>query len=93
MAQSRGWTGIRILWAVAVDILRLISSAARSRPQLAAENLFLRKQLAFYVEREVKPRRDGLAGLVEGDAPLTAALLGNIGSLEVTAGLDERQTR
>jgi hypothetical protein len=25
--------------------------------QLAAENLFLRKQLAFYVERQVKPRR------------------------------------
>jgi hypothetical protein len=24
---------------------------------LAAENLFLRKQLAFYVERQVKPRR------------------------------------
>jgi hypothetical protein len=34
-----------------------ISSAARSHSQLAAENLFLRKQLAFYVERQVKPRR------------------------------------
>ena len=29
----------------------------RSRAQLAAENLFLRKQLALYVERRVKPRR------------------------------------
>ena len=29
----------------------------RSRAQLAAENLFLRKQLAMYVERRVKPRR------------------------------------
>jgi hypothetical protein len=29
----------------------------RSRAQLAAENLFLRKQLAFYLERKVKPRR------------------------------------
>jgi putative transposase len=28
-----------------------------SRAQLAAENLFLRKQLAMYVERRVKPRR------------------------------------
>jgi len=27
-----------------------------SRTQLAAENLFLRKQLACYVEREVRPR-------------------------------------
>jgi hypothetical protein len=59
MALSRGWTktSIRILWAVAGDILRLISSAARSHSQLAAENLFLRKQLAFYVERQLKPRR------------------------------------
>jgi transposase InsO family protein len=32
-------------------------SAARSHSQLAAENLFLRKQLAFYVERQVKSRR------------------------------------
>jgi transposase InsO family protein len=29
----------------------------RSRAQLAAENLFLRKQLALYQERKVKPRR------------------------------------
>ena len=56
MAQTRSWTGIRILLAVAVDLLRLISSAARSHSQLAAENLFLRKQLAFYIERQVKAR-------------------------------------
>ena len=29
----------------------------RSHAQLAAENLFLRKQLALYLERQVKPRR------------------------------------
>jgi len=29
----------------------------RSRAQLAAENLFLRKQLACYIERRVRPRR------------------------------------
>src|SRR5690349_20781860 len=29
----------------------------RPRAQLAAENLFLRKQLALYVERQVRPRR------------------------------------
>ena len=28
----------------------------QSRAQLAAENLFLRKQLACYVERQVQPR-------------------------------------
>jgi hypothetical protein len=35
----------------------LAFSAMRSRAQLAAENLFLRKQLALYQERKVKPRR------------------------------------
>jgi hypothetical protein len=34
-----------------------VSEAARSHAQLAAENLFLRKQLALYLERQVKPRR------------------------------------
>jgi hypothetical protein len=29
----------------------------RSRAELAAENLFLRKQLACYIERQVRPRR------------------------------------
>jgi hypothetical protein len=31
--------------------------ACSTRASLAAENLFLRKQLAFYVERKAKPRR------------------------------------
>jgi hypothetical protein len=39
------------------DLVALIASAMRSRAQLAAENLFLRKQLALYLERQVKPRR------------------------------------
>jgi hypothetical protein len=39
------------------DALRLVSLGLRSRSQLAAENLFLRKQLALYRERQVKPRR------------------------------------
>jgi putative transposase len=42
---------------VARDLGSLMASAMRSRAQLAAENLFLRKQLAMYVERRVKPRR------------------------------------
>jgi hypothetical protein len=56
MAQSRGWTAVPILFGVAIDLLRLVSLAARSHAQLAAEHLFLRKQLAFYVEWQVKPR-------------------------------------
>jgi hypothetical protein len=38
-------------------LVSLASSAMRSRAQLAAENLFLRKQLALSQERKVKPRR------------------------------------
>jgi hypothetical protein len=35
----------------------LVAGAARSHAQLSAENLFLTKQLALYVERQVKPHR------------------------------------
>ena len=40
-----------------VDVVRFALVGIRSRSQLAAENLFLRKQLALYRERRVKPRR------------------------------------
>jgi len=39
------------------DGMHFMSLFARSRTALAAENLFLRKQLAFYQERKVAPRR------------------------------------
>jgi hypothetical protein len=39
------------------DVVTLAGLAVTSRSQLAAENLFLRKQLALYQERRVKPRR------------------------------------
>ena len=42
---------------LSVDLLRFLKVAVRSRNSLVAENLFLRKQLAFCQEREVKPRR------------------------------------
>src|SRR5439155_26575293 len=42
---------------IACDLLRLVSAAGRSHAQLAAENLFLKKQLALYVERQVRLRR------------------------------------
>ena len=46
-------TTVRLL----ADALAFVSLGLRSRPRLAAENLFLRKQLALYRERQVKPRR------------------------------------
>ena len=42
---------------VLLDFGRLLAIALRSRRALAAENLFLRKQLALFQERKVKPRR------------------------------------
>jgi hypothetical protein len=39
------------------DLLRFVSGTVRSQSSLVAENLFLRKQLAFYQERKVRPRR------------------------------------
>jgi hypothetical protein len=48
-----GLSWLRILG----DLVRFLCLGLRSRTSLAAENLFLRKQLAFYQERKVKPRR------------------------------------
>jgi putative transposase len=39
------------------DGMRFLGLCLRPSPTLAAENLFLRKQLAMYQERRVKPRR------------------------------------
>ena len=39
------------------DLVQFVALASSLQTSLAAENLFLRKQLAFYVERRVKPRR------------------------------------
>jgi putative transposase len=39
------------------DLASLIRLSFGSQTALVAENLFLRKQLAFYQEREVRPRR------------------------------------
>jgi putative transposase len=46
-------TAVRLL----LDVVRFVSLGFRSRSQLVAENLFLRKQLTLYRERQVKPRR------------------------------------
>src|SRR5580700_4454986 len=48
---------VRTLSLVVVDLVRLASLAVHSPTALAAENLFLRKQLAMFQERKVKPRR------------------------------------
>jgi len=46
-----------MLLTLLVDGVRFLCLCLRPAPVLAAENLFLRKQLALYQERHVKPRR------------------------------------
>ena len=47
-----------LLWLnLFADLLCLLVLALRSKSSLAAENLFLRKQLAFHQERRITPRR------------------------------------
>jgi putative transposase len=57
MVQLRSRLDVRTIAGVLGDILKFAPSILLPRTRLAAENLFLRKQLALYVERGVKPRR------------------------------------
>ncbi len=51
MTARPGW--LKILG----DLIQFLDLCLRSRTSLAAENLFLREQLAFYQERKVKSQR------------------------------------
>jgi putative transposase len=48
---------VLMLFQLVQDALQFVRLGTRSRPTLQAENLFLRKQLALYLERKAKPRR------------------------------------
>src|SRR5262245_42061826 len=60
MTESAG-NLLRPIRRIALDLVSLMWSLVRSRSQLSAENLFLRKQLALYVERQAKSRRADIA--------------------------------
>ena len=47
----------RSLFQVVIDLISLLFLLMCSRGKLAAETLFLRKQLAMYKERSIKPGR------------------------------------
>jgi transposase InsO family protein len=47
----------RVVRDLAVNALHFVGLSFRSRTALIAENLFLRKQLAFYQEHQIRPRR------------------------------------
>ena len=55
------WPEVGSCWAAFTELLRdgirFLRTIARSRAALGAEVLFLRKQLAYYQEREIRPRR------------------------------------
>ena len=46
-----------ILIELVAEALRWLRLTFRSSQSIQAENLFLRRQLALYIERGVKPRR------------------------------------
>ena len=48
---------LHVLLSVACGLVRMFVLLSHSRRALAAENVFLRKQLALFQERKVKPRR------------------------------------
>ena len=48
---------VAMLFSLAIEAGRYLGLRLRPSPALAAENLFLRKQLALYQERQVKPQQ------------------------------------
>jgi hypothetical protein len=48
---------VSIILALAEDAFRFLVLGTRSKAALKAENIFLRRQLALYLERAAKPRR------------------------------------
>jgi len=58
--------------SIARDLVHLLVLVSRSRRALAAENLFLRKQLALFQERKVKPH------LADDSTRLVMVILGHM---------------
>jgi len=48
---------LTVLWELLRDGLQFLNVVARSRTAVAAEILFLRKQLAYYQDHQIRPRR------------------------------------
>src|ERR1035441_10262800 len=48
---------LTVVWELLHDGLQFMNIVARSRTAVAAEVLFLRKQLAYYQEHQIRPRR------------------------------------
>src|SRR5215470_107459 len=57
MLHDAFWHASLTLHRISLDFIRFLGSLLQPRSALAAENPFLRKQLALYQERQVRPRR------------------------------------
>jgi hypothetical protein len=75
---------LNLITDLAGDVLLFFRLLFRSRTALSAEVLFLRKQLAFYEERQVQPRR------LNDSARLSQPL---VSSMQLERVLGNRQTR
>jgi len=63
---------LKLVTNLVEDGLRFFRLTLRSPAALSAEILFLRKQLAFYEERQTQPRRRGCGGRERGHPRLAA---------------------
>jgi phospholipid N-methyltransferase len=57
MLNAAFWHASLTLYHTSLDFIRFLDSLFQSRSTVAGENLFLRKQLALYQERQVRPQR------------------------------------
>jgi hypothetical protein len=48
---------LTVLWELLRDGLQFLNVVVRSRTAVAAEVVFLRKQLAYYQDHQIRPRR------------------------------------
>jgi hypothetical protein len=74
----------RIFFQLIADFVVYLGLLIRPRKAIAAENLFLRRQLALYQERKVGPRRIDPATRITPSSPLECDVESD-GSLDVAA--------
>ena len=57
IARRRNIRSVLVVWELLRDGLQFMNVVARRRTAVAAEVLFLRKQLAYYQDHQIRPRR------------------------------------
>jgi len=57
VAWRRNLHSVLVVWELLRDGLQFMNVVARRRTAVAAEVLFMRKQLAYYQDHQIRPRR------------------------------------